>query len=383
MKTLVHFVLVCMIMSVLGCANSRLVNGDYDTALRIAVKKLKRNPDKMKYINILEEAYVNANTQDENRITFLKKEGRPDVWDEIFERYSALKRRQELVQGLPFTPKAITFKDYDNDVINAKKNAAEYFYAHGEKKMNEGGRGNARIAYDNFLKVKSYYSDYKDVDQKISNARFEGTSNALFVINNASGIKLPPNFEAEIKRMTVEDLSSEWVNFDLNEQEGLNYHYNINLKMQVLNVSPNLPKEIIYTDSKEIKDGWEYVLDDKGNVMKDSLGNDIKKPKFKIITAKVTERQMRKTARISGIIEFIDLETNQVMESSPIAADSFFEHRWGTAQGDLRALSDTSRKLIKIKPLPFPADPDLIMDASITLRNMTKDILRSKRRLLF
>jgi hypothetical protein len=204
-----------------------------------------------------------------------------------------------------------------------------------------------------------------------------------FILFFGFSVFISSDFGAEIKRMTVEDLSTEWVNYDLNQQEGLNYHYNINLKMKIIDVSPNMPKEIIYTDSKEVKDGWEYQLDDKGNVMKDSLGNDIKKPKFKIITAKVTERQMKKTGRISGLIEFIDLETNQVLESSPITADALFEHRFGTAQGDLRALTDKSRKLLKIKPLPFPADPDLLMDASITLRNMTKDIIRNKRNILY
>ena len=51
-----------------------------------------------------------------------------------------------------------------------------------------------------------------------------------------------------------------------------------------------------YKGEKNIKDGFTYVLDTNGNVMKDSLGNDIKVDKIVKISAKKIEFEQTKSA---------------------------------------------------------------------------------------
>ena len=50
----------------------------------------------------------------------------------------------------------------------------------------------------------------------------------------------------------------------------------MNLDFRTIDISPEQINEKQIIREKVIKDGFDYVLDKRGNVAKDSLGNDIK-----------------------------------------------------------------------------------------------------------
>ena len=72
--------------------------GNYDAAIDKAVKQLRKDPKDVKQIDILTQSYKVANEQDNERVRFLKMEGRPNNWDEIYLVYKALNDRQSLVR---------------------------------------------------------------------------------------------------------------------------------------------------------------------------------------------------------------------------------------------------------------------------------------------
>ena len=143
--------------------------------------------------------------------------------------------------------------------------------------------------------------------------------------------------------------------------EGRDYAYVILVNIKAIDVSPEALKEVHYTESKEIEDGFTYLLDKNGNVVKDSLGNDIKIPKHKTITCTIVETQQKKTALITGTLDYLNNESNQLMKTDPITAQAFFENYFATASGDLTALSDSTKKKIGNKFIPFPTNPAMIL----------------------
>ena len=136
-----------------------------------------------------------------------------------------------------------------------------------------------------------------------------------------------------------------------------------------------------YTETKEIEDGFEYVFDENGNVKKDSLGNDIKIPKYKTISCNVVEFFQRKTAIISGQLEYYDNRTQKLIKAEPITAQSVFENAYATANGNLNALKPETRKKLNLKPVPFPTDEAMVLQAGETLKKMTRDILVKNKNL--
>jgi len=386
MKKLTLYLIAASILT--GCISAKkyLATGQYDYAIQAAVKKLAKKPTKEKMIIILDQAYKNANQQNLDRITFLKKSGEPDIWEEVFETYGKMKRRQDYVKTLPnpvLTAISYKYIDYDQEIIEAKKKAAEYFYAHGTKLMEKGDKASARTAYDEFLKVKGYYQEYKDVDSQIQKAKAAGISQVLFKMKNLSGLPLPPSFEEQLLKISLTELNTLWINYDTKEVEKKIYDYVILIDIKGIETSPESVKETQYTESKEIQDGFQYVLDKNGNVMKDSLGNDIKVPKYKTITCLVIESIQKKTAIISGTIDYLNNHTTQLIKTDPITAQSFFEHNSAKAVGDINALKPETKNKLGSQPMPFPTDPAMILQADDILKNMTKDIIWNNKGLIY
>ena len=382
----VLFIIVLLLFVNCRTSTYYLKHAQFDSAVYKSVSKLRKKPSKTKEINVLREAYSKANQADVERINFLRTSGEPDVWDNIFSRYNALKNRQDIVKTLPtkiLNGMNFTFINYDEEMISAKLKAAEYFYAHALVLLEKNNRQSARLAYADLLKVKQYYSDYKDVDAKLQEALLNGRNNILFKIQNQANVIVPQNFEQELLKISMEDMNTLWMNYHTRAVDQVYYDYTILLNLKEIAVSPEQVREESYTDQKEIQDGFKYKLDSKGNVMKDSAGNDIKIPIIKIITCKVVMTKARKSAMLRGTLDYTDNRSGQIIKTNPVVAETFFENNVAVPYGDLNALTGSSRNLINTSHfVPFPSNPDIIMQAAVRLKDMTKDIIWNNKNLI-
>ena len=75
MKKIIVFTIIALF--IVGCASSlkQLQRGNYDEAIKKAVKNLRVDPTDQEQIEVLDKAYLLANQQDRDRIKFLKEEG--------------------------------------------------------------------------------------------------------------------------------------------------------------------------------------------------------------------------------------------------------------------------------------------------------------------
>jgi hypothetical protein len=367
---------------------------NYEQAIQKAIKKLRKHPDNVSEVLILEKAFQKAQQNDFNRIAFVQKEGSPDHWEEVYSLYVRIKNRQALVKTLPdlqvrdgykkvIRTAHFDFIDVDNELLQSKQKAAEYFYAHGVSLLRTGGRLNARNAYADFLRIKSYYSTFKDVDQQLAVAQEEGTTKVLFKIKKSSPVPLPPAFESELMQLSLQDLNQNWIRYYTTPDPSTQYDYTVLVNLKVIDVSPESVKEVQYTESKQLQDGWEYKLDSKGNVMKDSLGNDIKKLKYKTITCTLVQTQFRKMAHLAGSLDYMDNRTHQLYKTDDIMADSFFEESALTVTGgDMAALKPETKAKLAHRPAPFPDPFEMLLQAGNNLKGMIKNILYENRCIL-
>ncbi|MEP2446700.1 MAG: hypothetical protein ABJI69_05695 [Balneola sp.] len=373
------------IVLLMACASSEkyLQKGQYDKAIDKSVKKLRKDPGNDKELYVLKEAYGKAQDFDKDRIDFLEKEGREENYVEIYDLYVRLDRRQDKIKTLPSAVlREFTIVNYDDRLIASKEQAAETSYALGIDYLEKGGRENARRAYREFETVKSIYSNYKDVDAKLSQARYEGTNQVLFVIENNSESVLPVRFDQELRKIGLGDLNGTWIQYSVYEDEEVDYDYFVVLNIKDIIVSPEQITKEKYTDSKEIQDGTKYVLDENGNVKKDSLGNDMREPNFITVEAEVTETRQYKEGIVGGTIEYINIESDQLVKREDISVTAFFEHFSANFNGDERALSKESKERVEVNQLAFPSNESFLMDAAELLKDRTKDVMYRNRGLL-
>jgi hypothetical protein len=382
MKKVLPFVLTLVII-LAGCGSSKkqLQKGNYDVAIDKAVKDLRRNPNDQKQVATLESAYKVANEQDNERIRFLKMEGKPNNWDEIYQLYKRLYDRQTAVRTIPSLN--FPYVDYMQEMIIAKRKAADFYYAHGMELMKNNLKDSYRQANAEFIRAKQYVGDYEGIDGKISESRYLGISRVLVAIQNKSVIKFPKEFEDQLLMLDLPSLSSEWVEYHTrNLDQNTQYDYYINVNVVNVLVSPD---QTITADSvikRNIEDGFNYVLDKKGNVMKDTLGNDMKVKKYKTVQCALVETIQRKSCRIEGDVEVIQVNPNKVLKKDPIGAQSNFENVSSRALGDLQALNQQQLERTRSKVVPFPTDIDMVIRCSENLKMAIRGAIQDNRRFI-
>ena len=379
--------LAILSLLLISCVSSskKLQQGNYDDAISKSIKVLMKTPNNQEETDILKRAYSLANTADQDVIDRLKLSGQSDIWDEVLSRLTSLASRQERVERLPgqvISKIDFMHVDYNKEIAQSKLKAADYFYAHGVELLKNNDRLSARQAYNEFTRAKGYYPNYKDLDSKITETLNLGTNSVLFRFQNLSKVIVPQDFEADLLKITLQSLNRQWLNFYTQEDKNAFYDFTIYLNLKAIGLTPESLRDVIYDEEKTVDDGFQYVLNAKGNVQRDTLGNDIKIKKYKTIKCHVKETQMEKRASVSGTIDFYDNRNGQLVRSQNISTESVFDHRFAQATGDLVAMSEKTRNLINIKPTPFPSDLQLIANTAEDLKRIAKDYVSQNYQLL-
>jgi hypothetical protein len=390
MKKLISaYFLLALLLAGCGSSKKQLQKGNYDAAIDKAVKQLRKDPDDAKQIDILTQSYKIANDLDNERIRFLKMEGRPDGWDEIYITYKALNDRQSLVRTV--TPlnnngRSVDFPyiDYMPEMIGAKRKAADFYYAHGNELMKADIKENYRQAFNEYVRAKQYVGDYEGIDKKIQDAKYLGMSRVFISIRNSSVLKFPPEFEQDLLALDLPRLNTDWVEYhtkSLNENTKYDYYVNVNVK----NIAVS-PDQTIQRDSvikRDVEDGFDYVLDKNRNVMKDSLGNDIKRKKYKTLQCALVETIQSKACRIDGDVEVIQVNPDKVLKKDPIGAQSNFENISSRALGDIQALNQQQLDRTKTAVVPFPSDFEMVMRCTESLKMAIRGAIENNRRFIY
>ena len=369
-------------MSGCGSSKKQLERGNYDAAVEKAVKQLRKNANDKKEEANLEAAYKIANDQDNERIKMLKMEGKPSSWDEIYLLYKKLYDRQTLVRTVP----SLNYPqvDYMQDMLSAKKKAADFYYAHGVELMKTNTKDAYRQAYEEFVRAKQYVGDYQGIDAKISDTKYMGMSRVLVQLVNKSVLVFPKEMIDNLLTLDLPRLNSDWVEFhNVVMDQNTQFDYYVNININNISVTPPQTLNADSTVKKDIEDGYNYVLDKKGNVMKDSLGNDIKVKKYKTVQCALIETIQRKACHIEGTVEVIQLNPNKLLKQDPIGAQSNFENISSRAVGDVQALNPDQLQRTKTQIIPFPSDIDMVMRCSDNLKMAVRGVMMNDRRFIY
>jgi hypothetical protein len=390
MKRIVPFIFIITIL-LSGCvsSNKKLQKVKYDAAIEKAVKQLRKDPKDEKQIDILTQSYKVANDQDNERIRFLKMENRPSNWDEIYQAYNSLNNRQTLVRTVtPLIPAGyaseFAYIDYMPEMVSAKRKAADFYYAHGNELMKNNMKESYRQAYAEFRRAKDYVGDYEGIDNKIQEAQYQGMSRVFVSVQNSSIIKFPKEFEQDLLALDLPSLNSEWVEYHTqNLNNNTEYDYFVNVNVKSVAVSPDQTVQRDSVIRRDVEDGFTYVLDKKGNVMRDTLGNDIKQKKYKTLQCALVETIQTKACRIDGDVEVIQMQPNKVLKKDPIGAQSNFENISSRALGDTGALNSKQLERTKTSIVPFPSDIEMVMRCSESLKMAIRGAIQNNRRFIY
>jgi hypothetical protein len=381
-------IILILILSACGSSKKQLEKGNYEAALDKAVKQLRKDNRDTKQISILDKSFKTLIEQDNERIRYLKLEEKPANWDEIYQINKRMSDRQAYVRTvtpLELNGKTIEYPyvDYMPEMVAAKRKSADFYFAHGNELMKNKLKESYRQAYNEFIRAKEYVGNYDGIDNKIDDAKYLGMSRVLITLQNKSLIKFDQEFEQDLLSLDLPRLNSEWVEYhtkDLNQNTQYDYFVNINVRNIIVSPDQTMQKDTVV--KKEVEDGFSYQLDKKGNVMKDSLGNDIKTKKYKTLQCALIETIQSKACQINGDVEVIQVNPNKILKKDPLGAQSDFEYVSARALGDIQALSQAQIEKTKSKAVPFPSDMEMILRCSDALKRAINGAVQSNKRFI-
>jgi hypothetical protein len=370
-----------------GSAKKQLESGNYDAAINKAVTELRKNPRSSKDIETLERAMDIALEQDNERIRFLKVEGRANAWDDIYLIYKKMSDRQSMVRTVtPIEYEGRTIQwpyvDYMQEMVEAKKKAADFYYAHGRELMENGTKDSYRQAYNEFVRATEYVGDgYEGIDQMMQEARYLGISRVYVTVKNYSSVNFPEDFVQDLLALDLPRLNSEWVEYYTTiPQNDTQFDYLVNVNMRTVGVSPDRQFQRDTLVKRTVEDGFDYVKDERGNVMKDSLGNDIKVKKYKELQCALIRTFQIKECIMEGDVEMLSLYPEKTIKKEPIGATSNFEHVSARAIGDENALSDDQKRMLKSEVIEFPTDLDMVLMCTENLKTAIRGFMEMNKR---
>lgn len=385
---------IALLVGLFSCTSTQefVERGDYDGAIIHALKKLYgKKKKKAKYVEGIELAFEKVTARDMRALENLKRDRRPDKWVKINQIHRKIQSRQTSID--PYLPLVddrghqaqFSFVRINSLERESRQKAADYLYGHAENLLSQAQRGDkaaAQEAYEVLQDLDDYYSNFRNKRTLEQRALDLGKVHILVNMVNNAPVVLPRDFEREVLRIGVGDLNTRWKEYHLRENNNVKMDYKVVMRLTDIAISPEQVKEREYVDTKEIEDGFEYVLDSNGNVLKDSLGNDVKVPKKVFIQAVVFETYQSKAATVAAKLEFYDARYNRLLRTENVATEVIFDNYASTYRGDKRALSKETRRYLGNRPVPFPSSEHLLMDAAERLKPLIKDKIYRNRQII-
>ncbi|WP_372973357.1 hypothetical protein [Muriicola sp.] len=360
--------------------------GNYQQAINSALRNLADNKDKrgnQPYVLMLEEAFAKNMERELQNITFLEKDGNPANLEAIYKGYTQLRQIQERIR--PLLPLYVrdenrnarfNFRNFDEDIIDSKERLSDYLYDNALSLFESASsKLDYRRAYEDFRYLDEINPGYADTKEQMEVAYQRGLDYVKVKMVNDTQVIIPERLEEELLNFNTYGLDDLWTQYHNNPLENIRYDYEMQVAFREINISPEQVNEKQFVKEKQVKDGYRYLEDENGNLVKDSLGNEIKVDNFKTVTCNYYQFTQQKMAQVTGLVSFVDLNTRQQLNTYPLSSEFLFQHVYANYSGDRRALDNDLIALLNLGAVPFPSNEQMVYDAGEDLKAKLKQII--------
>jgi len=370
-KILTTSILTVILLNSCHTGKKAFQEGNYSDAVFQSVQRLRENPDSKKSAETLNQAYPLAIATFKTEIEQLLRSQDPYKYAGVANRYESMNKMADDIHHCPAALKIIRRPEsFTEQLTGARQKAASEAYQAAEGMLKEGTRPAARDAYYQFLNADKFVPGYRDVKDKIQQAKFDATLKVIVEQVPVPGrYKISSDFfYDQVYTLLAKTSKREFVEFYDPES------------------ARNLPSvdEILAMEFDDFSVGSTYDKDtEKEFTSKDSvkIGTatvDGKKVEvFDRVKAKLYTHRREVVSSGILLVQVVDAKTNKplVTRKFPGTYTWFFE--WANYNGDSRALSAQQLELCKKKPLLPPPPQDLFLEFTKPIFEQLKSFLRN------
>jgi hypothetical protein len=368
---------------------SLLSDGNYDAAIDRAVDALKTKKDskgKQDYVFLLEEAFAKAKDRDLRNLDLMIKEATPANAERVYNTYLQLNNRQEKIRPLLPLPllkqgksASFVFDNYSDQIVSSKIALTKYLYESASALLKSKNKLDFRKAYDDFLYLESLSPNYKNTRKLMEDAQFKGTDFVDVYAKNETNMVIPKMLQDDLLDFKTYGLNDKWTVYHNLRQKNVTYDYSLVINFRQIHISPEQIKEKEFIKERQVKDGVRTLLDSRGRPVKDSLGKEIKVDNYRMLRANVYEFRQFKSCQIMAQVDYIDVKTNQLLESFPLTSEFIFENIYSTYKGDRSACEENYMSYFNKRAVPFPNNEQMVFDTGEDLKARLKNIIVSNK----
>ena len=349
-----------------------LSKGDYYTACLQAIEKLRSSPDNAKAASALQQAYplaVDYTQREAERL--LASPSNPHRFLMILNLYSQMNNiaieLSRCPAGLQFIPHA---DYYTSQLESARNMAAEESYQIAENHLRSGTRQAAKEAYLQYQQVNSIIPGYKDVANKLQEAKWQAT---LKIVLEQVPVEGQYKISADFFQTKVFEYFS----------TGIRNEFIQVFSPEAAKMNQLQPDQLIRLRFLDFVVGQLRESKNTREVTRDSVATGTykdKKGEEHTVYGKVKATLTTHTVELSssGILEasIINYASKTVLSQQRFPGTYVWRDSWASFNGDERALSNKELNLCKRdKPSPAPPPQELFVQFTIPIHiNLTKFI---------
>ena len=361
MRARLLLVILSGILIYTGCTSGKKAyeKGNYYEACVKAINRLRQNPGHKKSKETLRSSYPLAVQELEKRASQAIASNDQYKFKIKLQAYESINALYTNIQASPGARKVIgNPKSYFNEIADLKNKAAEESYVIGSNFLAKETREDAKRAYYHFRDVNFFVPDYKDVRNKMDEAKFMAT---LKVVVDQIPVPTMYSLSARFFQDKVEEYlhtqfrSNEFVRFYTNAEaraEKLPYvdHY-LRLQFDDFVVGETHVERITETFSR-----------DSVIVGKTKIRNGEEVPVYGTVSAKLTTNHKEVISRGLFSMRAVDANNKGVLTHRKFSGEFVWVTEWGSFNGDERALTKEQLAICESHDVPPPPPQDLFIE---------------------
>src|SRR5690606_5324797 len=245
-------------------------------------------------------------------------------------------------------------KYYAAKVDELKRLAAEESYQRGMVALNRNTREDAKEAYFLFLETQEFMPGYKDVRQKLDEAKFEATIKVVI-----EQIPVPARYDLSGKYfqdriesyLSSQFRASEFVRFYTPKEAGQLPYVDQYLRLQFDDfvIGETHTEKVIETVTRD------------SVVVATVTENRKKREVYGTVSAKLTTYSKQVISRGLFSMQIFDAQNNTVLRHRKFNPEFVWYSSWGSFNGDERALTDEQLAMCQRSEVPAPPPQELFI----------------------
>jgi tetratricopeptide (TPR) repeat protein len=331
--------------------------GNYDEAVEMAAKKLQKDPDDPKLLDIIRSSYSFAQNDHETSIRNHSASNNELKWEAIYKDYVALQRMYDAIYKVPQVFNIVKPIDYSSYLITYAEKAAEVRYDRGLAFMQRYNKQSYRLAYSEFQTALKYKPGFRNAIQKMDEAYDYAVTNVVILPMQQHGGYMYSsytiggnNFDDELIRNLQYNSGSHFVKF-YSAWDARSRNVRVDQQVEMRLATVDIGRQF---DDRTTQRAWKNIVVKEIVYKPDSVVREYAKVYADITT---TKRTMQSAAVLQ--VQVRDENGRWLWN------DNFTgQHNWctefATYTGDARALSESDKQRIERRREFAPTETEIM-----------------------